>query len=75
MIANAKQYEITQQRIAQFSEALERIQSIVDPSISPILRQAQIDAITSQLEEMRAEIEAYTATPNAAPSKAGERDE
>lgn len=65
MIKNQRQYEITRAQAAEFARALAALDS-ADERIHPLIRQAQRDALESQIEELQAELEAYTALESGA---------
>lgn len=62
MIRNERQYRITKAQADEFArklQALEVQRSV--PSVHPRIRQAQLDAIRSQMGELREELSAYEA--------------
>ena len=60
MIKNEKQYRITNAQARRFEDALAELAKQVRPAnITPRLWQAQHDAASSQLQELRAQVEAY----------------
>lgn len=62
MIKNERQYRITRARVAEFQTALADAKEAAKGSkLSPRLRQAQVDAIQSQLETMKRELGDYDA--------------
>lgn len=63
MIKNERQYRITKAQIDKFVSATEQLASRSDSSkqVHPILQKAQTDALQSQLNELRKQIEEYEA--------------
>ena len=63
MIKNERQYRITKAQADKFAQALSQFLEIADKEeqIHPLLRQAQIDALQNQLQDLRAQIEEYEA--------------
>jgi ribosome-binding protein aMBF1 (putative translation factor) len=62
MIRNARQYRITKAQLAKLDQALAQVTgSHEEPpaSIHPRLRQAERDALKSQIEDLRVELAAY----------------
>lgn len=59
MIKNERQYRITNAQVANFERALRKLEDEPDEQLHPRLRQAEIDGLRSQLEEMREEIAQY----------------
>ena len=60
MIKNEKQYRITNAQARRFEDALAELAKQARPAnITPRLWQAQHDAASSQLQELRAQVEAY----------------
>ena len=61
MIENEQQYHITQAQAQKFEKALERMlqSSEQERETNPLLWQAQISALESQLSDLREEIEEY----------------
>lgn len=61
MIKNQRQYKITKSEIAKFEKAIAELKNSrpEESSVSPILRKAELAALGSQLEDLRAEIKAY----------------
>lgn len=60
MIKNQRQFEITRAQATEFARALDESRP-VDERIHPLVRKAQRDALESQLQEMRADLDAYAA--------------
>jgi DNA-binding XRE family transcriptional regulator len=58
MIKNERQYRITRAQAERFEQALAALtqQAATDDRIHPLLRQAEIDAVRSQLGDLRAEL-------------------
>ncbi|BAZ03104.1 hypothetical protein NIES37_71170 (plasmid) [Tolypothrix tenuis PCC 7101] len=63
MIKNERQYRITKAQIDKFSRALEELakQSQSNQKVHPILQKAQVDALQSQLTDLRKQLEEYEA--------------
>jgi transcriptional regulator with XRE-family HTH domain len=59
MIQNERQYKITKARADEFERKLKALPATPPSDIHPLIAQAQRDAIKSQLDELREEIEAY----------------
>jgi hypothetical protein len=57
MIENYKQYEITQEKMEGFLDALDKVEQ--QTGIDPILKQIQLDALESQIQVFEGEIEDY----------------
>jgi ribosome-binding protein aMBF1 (putative translation factor) len=60
MIANERQYRITQTAIREFAEALDRLET-VEAHRPPEMRRVMREAIESQLEELREQVAEYEA--------------
>ena len=61
---NARQYRITQAQVAKLEQALAQVMTTSEEraaSIHPRLRQAEQDAIRSQIEDLRAQLAEYDA--------------
>jgi len=61
MIRNARQYRITQAQVAKLEQALARVTSGEAQPLHPRLRQAEHDALQSQIAELREQLAAYDA--------------
>ena len=62
MIRNERQFRITRAQAQKFENAINDLVSASDnPGIHPILMKAQIDALKSQLGDLKAELEEYEA--------------
>ena len=63
MIFNERQYLTTKAKISEFMQAIEKLEGSEDsPDMNQKLRQqVHLDALTSQLEELKAEIAEYEA--------------
>ena len=61
MIKNERQYRITRAQMRKFEGALAELGQNKDKSIHPLLRKAHHDALTSQYEELRMQVEEYDA--------------
>ena len=61
MIANERQYSVTQTQVRNFESALGVLEAKARPDLHPLLRQAQRDAMLSQLETLRGELSEYEA--------------
>ena len=60
MITNERQLQISKTQAARFREALDELEERQDaPSIDPVMRQVEIDAVRGQLETLLAEIREY----------------
>ena len=59
MITNEQQYRLTEEQVAKFEQALEQATTNPDKSLHPLLQQAQVAALQSQLADLRADIAAY----------------
>ena len=57
MIKNDKQFQITKLRLKEFKEAIESLEE--QPATDPILREIQLDALRSQIEDFEIEISDY----------------
>jgi ribosome-binding protein aMBF1 (putative translation factor) len=70
MIENDRQYQLTRSQADKFERALAEIQEMpVDATeIDPLIQQAITQGMQSQLEELRAEIEAYEALSSGRPA-------
>ena len=60
MIANERQYRITEAAVREFEEALARLDT-VEAHRTPEMRRVMREAIESQLEELREELAKYDA--------------
>ena len=58
MITNEKQYKSTRLQITRFQEALAEL-DIAPAALPPVLAKVQRDALASQLEELREEVDLY----------------
>lgn len=61
MIKNERQYRITRTQAARFRRAIVNTRSRHDPGVHPVLRTAQIAALRSQLQDLKAELREYEA--------------
>ena len=60
MIKNERQYRITRAQAEKFENAIAELVSVPDTQgLHPVLQKAQIDALKSQLGDLRAELEEY----------------
>ncbi len=59
MIINEQQYRLTEEQVAKFEQALEQATTNPDKSLHPLLQQAQVAALQSQLADLRADMAAY----------------
>jgi DNA-binding transcriptional regulator YiaG len=60
VITNERQYRITNAEVKRFEEALaERTASGPSPDVHPRIHQAQLDAMASEIDELRAQLERY----------------
>ena len=63
MIQNRKQLRLTQQQAARFVQAIDELRrSPLEQNLHPLLRKAEIEALESQLDTLKGEIETYQAT-------------
>ena len=58
MIKNNKQLALTKKRIGEFSDTISKLQS-EEPTLSPLLAKAQIDALVCQRDELIDQVEEY----------------
>ncbi len=61
MIKNERQYKITRVEIRRFESSLDELVTRPAESIHAVLRQAEIDALESQLKELRNQVSEYEA--------------
>lgn len=62
MIKNERQYRITRAQAEKFEHAMAELVSAPDtPGVHPVLKKAQIDALRSQLGDLKAELDEYQA--------------
>ena len=61
MIKNERQYRITKAQLATFEEASTKLSNLASENLHPVIRQAQIDAVNSQLADLQAEVREYEA--------------
>lgn len=61
MIRNEREYKITQAQAAQFSKSLAAAEATADATVHPLIRKAQRDALLSQLEDLRQDLDEYEA--------------
>lgn len=63
MIKNERQYRITKAQADKFGQALAKLKAHPKQGdqMHPLLRQAQIDALQSQLDDLHAELQEYEA--------------
>lgn len=62
MIRNERQYRITKSQVDDFERTLRMLdQQPTPPGVHPRIRQAQLDAVQSQVDELREELAAYEA--------------
>ena len=62
VIKNERQYRITRAQAEKFEHAMAELASAPDtPGVHPVLKKAQIDALRSQLGDLKAELEDYQA--------------
>jgi HTH-type transcriptional regulator/antitoxin HigA len=61
MISNERQYKVARSQANKFEEALKNFKELklIEQGIDPLLIKAQRDALTSQLEDLREEIQQY----------------
>ncbi|REG14182.1 helix-turn-helix protein [Archangium gephyra] len=64
MIKNEREYRITQTQAAEFERSLAEVEQNPNPALHPRILQAQRDALSGQLEELRAELAEYDALRN-----------
>lgn len=61
MIKNDRQFRITKAQVARFELALKELAASPKKDVHPALRKAEADALKSQLQDLRKEIEEYNA--------------
>ena len=61
MIRNARQYRITQAQVTKLEQVLAQVMAGVGPSVHPRLRQAEQEALQSQVADLREQLTAYDA--------------
>ena len=62
MIKNERQYRITKSQAEKFDAAMRNLEGAApDKRVHPKLQKAQLDALRSQLSDLRAELEEYEA--------------
>ena len=74
MIANERQYEVTEREMRKFEEAIATLieQGVDQDTDDGLFRRIQVDAMRSQIADLRAELLAYEAqTARAVVSAAG----
>jgi DNA-binding XRE family transcriptional regulator len=59
MIANERQYQVTQNQAKRFELALEELEQNTRPDLHPLLRKAQRESTLSMLETLKAELAEY----------------
>lgn len=59
LIKNERQYRITKSQAAKFEKAIHEMGTARESGTHPLLRKAQLDAMTSQMEDSQREIEEY----------------
>ncbi len=59
MIQNERQYRVTKTNLERFKTALERAETV--PDLHPVQRKAQLGAIRSEIDVMRADLGEYEA--------------
>jgi ribosome-binding protein aMBF1 (putative translation factor) len=61
MIKNERQYRITRAQVERFEQALARLEQArpEESQVHPKLKKAQEDALCSQLDDLRAEVDEY----------------
>jgi ribosome-binding protein aMBF1 (putative translation factor) len=59
MIKNDRQYRITKAQADKFAKAIQGTKASPKSNVHPLLRKAQIDAMESQLGDLKHEIEEY----------------
>ena len=60
MIKNERQYRITRAQAEKFERALAELLTNPDtPDVHPVLQKAQVEALRSQLGDLKAELEEY----------------
>ena len=64
MIRNARQYRITQAQMAKLEQALAQVAAGEGQPLHPRLRQAEHDALQSQIVDLREQLAAYNALRN-----------
>lgn len=61
MIKNSRQYRITQSWISDFGDELTRLEARGAGDVHPVLYKAQMDALRSEIRELRQQLEQYDA--------------
>jgi ribosome-binding protein aMBF1 (putative translation factor) len=61
MIKNERQYRITKAQVDRFERGMAETMTKPNPAIHPKLRKAELDALRSQLDDLRSEIREYEA--------------
>jgi ribosome-binding protein aMBF1 (putative translation factor) len=61
MIKNERQYYITKAQADRFERTIAETKATPQRDLHPVLRKAEIDGLTSQLAELRRELEEYEA--------------
>ena len=61
MIKNDRQYRITKAQAEKFERAINEAAVSPHPKVHPVLRKAEMDALKSQLADLREELEEYNA--------------
>lgn len=70
MITNLRQYRITKGKVAEFAAALEAYDqdALVRSGVDPVIARAHAEALNSQLQEFRQELEKYDALSSTDPA-------
>jgi len=61
MIKNDRQFRITKAQVQRFEKAIKDVAAAPKRAIHPVLQKAEMDALKSQLSDLRQELEEYTA--------------
>jgi ribosome-binding protein aMBF1 (putative translation factor) len=61
MIKNERQYRITKAQADRFERSMAETMTSPNPAIHPKLRKAELDALRSQLDDLRSELREYEA--------------
>jgi transcriptional regulator with XRE-family HTH domain len=74
MIKNERQYRITKAQLASFQSALDGFSQHASPDLHELIRKAQEDALRSQRDDLKAELDEYEALRSNRPPEIEARD-